>query len=247
MVRTRDFVLLFTVIIFLLLAIGVTVLDVVMPARTLPSVLVSAEPAPEAGAEVVLSTNDRASRARELAEKIAASRSTYLSAAPTETPSLPENAPEPVVATIEPLWCGSYVPYSGSWSSQGVSMTVIEGVRVYTRASAPVASTTTTPTTPLLTLPAASVPGIPYCLPSDVIGIATDGSLIRNNESAVYAIFGPDTVIGYALDGFPIYGLAPNAGDECGGVSESTGYRYHLHPDRDYILGCFSASPVQLP
>ena len=56
-------------------------------------------------------------------------------------------------------------------------------------------------------LPVRNIPsGGTTCISTDVIGIATDGSLIRNNEAGVYGIFGANTLVGWALDGFPIYG-----------------------------------------
>ena len=62
---------------------------------------------------------------------------------------------------------------------------------------------------PSRTMPAAS----PSCIGSDVIGIANDGSLIRNDELSLYGVFGSETRIGYALDGLPIYGITTMRGD----------------------------------
>ena len=117
-------------------------------------------------------------------------------------------------------------------------------------------ATTTASGTPLLTtetevviqLPLRSVPlGTASCLPTDVVGIAKDGSLIRNSEVTLYAVFGADTLIGYALDGFPIYGARSGVAlDECGGTGAIGQYRYYLEAERGYILNCFASEPISI-
>ena len=245
MFRTRDFVLLFTSIVFLVLAIGTTLAGILFPPGTVPATLTPAQPAEEAGAAVAEGGLDREARAAALAKKIAADSDLFITAPPTVVPTdtPPEPAPE-VTVVMEPLLCGNYQPYANFWPSQQVSVTTSEGVRVY-RDMTSVASTTVS--LPLLTLAVSPLPGIPYCLSSDVIGVANDGSLIRNTEAGLYGIFGPDTLIGYALDGFPIYGRSDVVADECGGVAHSGGYRYQVASDRGYILACFSAVPATLP
>jgi hypothetical protein len=100
----------------------------------------------------------------------------------------------------------------------------------------------------VLQLPTRTTPSTnPTCLASDVIGIATDGSLIRNNEVGLYGIFGADTLIGYALDGFPIYGAGVGAVDACGGVVVSGVYRYQIQLKNETIINCFAGTPVSLP
>ena len=64
-----------------------------------------------------------------------------------------------------------------------------------------------------------------------------------------------DTLVGWALDGFPIYGMSDATGktitnadlDACHGRRESVtvdgrsyGYAYHLTPEYPYTLGCFT-------
>lgn len=86
------------------------------------------------------------------------------------------------------------------------------------------------------------------CLATDVIGIAENGSLLRNNQHNTYSIFEAQTLVGYALDGFPIYGrIDGSALDACGGRVTPEGYQYHIAPERDSIVQCFSAPPVELP
>ncbi|MEJ6509150.1 MAG: YHYH protein [Octadecabacter sp.] len=58
---------------------------------------------------------------------------------------------------------------------------------------------------------------------------------------------GPDAIIGWAFDGFPIYGdtnpdgsaIAEGALDVCNGqIDDTFGYRYHTSPDAPYIVQC---------
>ena len=100
----------------------------------------------------------------------------------------------------------------------------------------------------LLQLPTMRQPvGRPSCVASDVVGIARDGSLIRNNEYQAYGFFGADTIVGYALDGFPIYGRNNAAQtDQCGGGMGVEGYGYILTSDRQAVLNCFSGHPVSI-
>lgn len=58
---------------------------------------------------------------------------------------------------------------------------------------------------------------------------------------------GPDAIIGWAFDGYPIYGdanpdgsaIVEGALDVCNGQADETfGYRYHTSPDAPYIVQC---------
>jgi hypothetical protein len=169
----------------------------------------------------------------------------------TDTPT---STPEESVAA-EPLLCPTYQLYGGSWIPAGLSIEVVEGARLVTRQRPPSASVSASGTLALapdrvvlLQLPIRLSPSAtPSCLPSDVVGIATDGSLIRNGEGGLYGVFGAETLIGYALDGFPIYGMHDIRGDICGGAVVAGQYRYHLSSTRDTILNCFSAPPISVP
>lgn len=86
----------------------------------------------------------------------------------------------------------------------------------------------------------------PTCIPQDVIGIALDGSLIRNDEIGLYRVFGSDTLIGYTLDGFSLYGVSALPTDDCGGTMVGGAYRYYLSLERETILQCFAGVPVGL-
>jgi hypothetical protein len=71
--------------------------------------------------------------------------------------------------------------------------------------------------------------------------------LIRNDEVNLYGLFSANTVVGYALDGFPIYGAAADrTTDQCGGAVGDSGYGYMINSERDFIVACFRARPVEL-
>lgn len=122
-----------------------------------------------------------------------------------------------------------------------------EGVRIFTDVDQPelIDSTNTFMVLPVRT---GQSGGDRNCLSTDVIGIALNGSLIRNNQFATYGIFESETLIGYALDGFPIYGsIDGSLLDGCGGRMTIEGYRYHIALERQSIIQCYVAMPLALP
>lgn len=82
-----------------------------------------------------------------------------------------------------------------------------------------------------------------HCVPSEVVGISPRGLLIFNGDVRPYRSLSSDTLVGYARDGFPIYGAYDGEVDACGGYEHPSGYRYTLSQERDYILGCFAGTP----
>src|SRR5690606_28864850 len=122
-----------------------------------------------------------------------------------------------------------------------------EGARVlYREVSGDIDSDISSST--ILQLPINSFPSdVKTCLNNDIVGIALEGSLMRNAEDKIYKIFGSETLLGYALDGFPIYGLDDSlVADSGGGASVSGAYRYYLNSSRSGLIGCFSGSPISL-
>jgi len=263
MIRTRDFVLIFTIVVFLVAAIGATIFDQwrtdrqvagdsIADTQTIGDIastsdLVLAAALPE-------DQNDRAARLAELSAKIAQVDFDD-STEPIVEPEieLPELATSTILVeseevskeTMEPeqtvITCANNVSYAGFWDARDLVVSNREGAIVVERLIG-----TTTQTVLQLTersLPAAT----PTCLGSDVIGIANDGSLIRNDEFAFYGIFANDTQVGYSLDGFPIYGVGPSQSDICGGMMLAGQYRYELSAERDTLIGCFSSTPLNLP
>lgn len=248
MFRTRDFILLFTCIVFLVAAIGVTSLQQWRGERAgeVASVEITAS-----SSDLQLTASvpgdaeeDRMNRLMSMKEKIAASDIFAYEPGTEEledavATTSEENEGEPGGGDL--LACGTYVPYLGFWDSRGISVEVKEGAVVAEREVDAVVEV-------VLQLPVRSLPAAtPSCISSDVIGVANDGSLIRNDEVALYSIFGSETRIGYALDGFPIYGAGSSRTDVCGGrVSETGQYRYELSADRPVVLNCFAAAPQTL-
>lgn len=265
MFRTRDFLLLLTVAVFLVVAIVGTVLTRPSAAPAGPSIDFASTPDIDRAASLYEPESlSRAERLERMREKIAASGELTL--------STPENIPNPTVSEAtstedeptavvsgEPQRCAGFSPYRGVWSPQGVRFEVVEGARVVYREivseyeldpQTATTGTTLPPETsravlaqlPIRTLPSSNV----NCLPTEVVGIAQDGSLIRNDEIGLYSVFGETTLIGYALDGFPMYGVSDIPTDTCGGAIVGGAYRYVLSEDRAGILNCFAGTPVAL-
>ncbi len=201
---------------------------------------------------------DRAERLRVLREKLAVYRATRPE--PEVVEAEPEVAGAETVKDLAEegergeLLCADYKTHTGFWQSSGLNFEVVEGARILYRQQPSTDLATAETVTPnserttILQLPIQSLPSArPKCLSSDVVGVAHDGSLLRNNEVSMYRIFGEDTHLGYALDGFPIYGRTDRLVlDACGGVVVDGQYRYHLTADRAYLLGCFAGTPITL-
>ncbi len=263
MVRTRDYFLLLLTIAFLVVGIGATVADSYRKGGLFDTSrpLQFVEDGDIERTATVLDTEsiDRAERLATLREKIAAGgllslappRSEPVSAA-TTSDAITE---APSEGQIE-LRCGNYRAFSGSWP-QKILLEEVEGARIVyventsTNAVPQTSASTTVPYVPsrdvLAELPVRSASlGAQNCIQSDVIGIARDGSLIRNNNVAAYAIFGSETLLGYALDGYPIHGSGTSVTDSCGGLTVGGQYRYQISGDRQTIINCYSGVPVQL-
>lgn len=138
--------------------------------------------------------------------------------------------------------------YTDTWP-RDAAVAEREGIRVvYVANEGAATGTVRLPETLLLQLPAPGRPGVTQrCLPNEVVGVAQDGSLIRNQEVGIYQIFSADTVVGYALDGFPIYGTNDSIDvDVCGGAMGPEGYGYVLQSERESIVQCFRGQPAQL-
>lgn len=159
-----------------------------------------------------------------------------------------ENTTDDAVALAERR-CSLYQPSGSLWDARGVKMQVSEGARVFYRpgtATASVGSTTTPTREVLAELPLRKSATGAYCVPSDVIGITENGFLIRNSEVSLFASYGSSALIGYALDGFPIYGASDVKTDQCGGAVVGGQYRYVLDTNRETIIACYGATPVAL-
>lgn len=256
MFRTRDFILILTTVVFLIVGIGTTILS--RSQKAVPVETVELIPSKSTDYTAIAYNNPekktREERLDSMRSKIAASGGITLSAPESDSEEdfvsddleneLTENVEIEVID--EELKCSSYGKYTGDWSPQGVQFTVTEGARLVYRINQLAGVQASSSRNILLPLPIYSVPTEiqTVCLNSDVVGIAKDGSLIRNNEASIYGIFEEDVLIGYALDGFPIYGQSNFTGDECGGEMIGGYYGYYLSSERDRVLNCFSGQPI---
>lgn len=87
-----------------------------------------------------------------------------------------------------------------------------------------------------------SVQGSISCVPSEVVGVTVSGSLMSNTDAHLYVGRSAGELLGYARDGFPIYGTYEGETDVCGGYVHPEGYRYTISSTREFVLGCFVAT-----
>jgi hypothetical protein len=267
MFRTRDFILFFVTIVFLVMAIGATLWNKLSEDRVNTSDLpqLSAVSDVDYAAEVVVgNVLSRADKLAEMRQKISESQDVYIGNGVLDEDLV--NGNEVAIEDTAPIEsvglsnCPAVIPYLGIWPTLEVKSKLTEGSRVFYReemVNVVVASSTGTTTelitasqiqeTPLLQLPInPTFSAQANCITSSVIGVAKEGSLIRNNESGLYGVFGEETLIGYALDGWPIYGTSDRELDLCGGAAGPTGYGYYLSPDQTQVLNCFVSNPTSI-
>jgi hypothetical protein len=256
--RTKDFFVFLLTVAFLVVGITATVQSDIAKRSSdssLSALVVSSE---EVTYEAVLDDAvdmDRPSRLSSLRDKIAS----LVLDEPVEEVVVPDVVvEEEVVVPGAVLYCSRFSTTAPAWQATGLKFEVVEGARLVYREVAGIPAVTisasgTVSVIPALTrevvlqLPLRAAPlATKTCIHTDVVGIATDGSLIRNNEQALYRVFGAETLVGYALDGFPIYGVSAAETDECGGSTASGEYRYYLNAEREGVLGCFGGVPVTI-
>lgn len=267
MFRTRDFILLFTTIVFLISAIGATIFGQWLTGESVwqmkkPTTIHQVASTSDVvfAASVSNEKNiDRVGNAERLRSrlieqrvvdeiKMAAERKNNpvaLPAAATTTATtsaevVDDKKPEPESTTPQ-LVCSGYSPYAGFWDVRNLSVEERSGFVLVEREIDGV-------TDMVLQLPTGVLPSLnATCLSSDVIGVANDGSLIRNDEALLYGIFDNSVRVGYALDGVPIYGSGSSESDECGGRFLNGQYRYEVSSNRESVINCFVGQPVSLP
>jgi len=146
--------------------------------------------------------------------------------------------------SLVPLWPLSNVHVE---SREGARLVYLEEKVVFPDLSTSTASATpevTLTVTPLLQLALSPVQQAEsQCVPSEIVGVSNAGILLFNNDAKAYRGIGEQTHIGYARDGFPIYGVYEGEVDECGGYEHPLGYRYTVSAERPYLIGCFKALP----
>lgn len=271
MIRTRDFLVFVLTVLFLIGGIAITivldntsrVVSTVDQGQLLSAArLVEHYRVAEADIEDQTSTTERLAAMRERVEQYRAAGSFD-----RDRFVVREGEPEPIggfaSATTSPdddaasvsgvvQQCPHYRSFAGMWPAP-VVIEEHEGARLVIHRHPDIDDVSPMEESLLrgeilLQLPTMRQPvGQPSCVASDVVGVARDGSLIRNNEYQAYGFFGADTVVGYALDGFPIYGRNDVAQtDQCGGGMGVAGYGYILKSDRPAVLNCFSGRPVSI-
>lgn len=155
-----------------------------------------------------------------------------------------------VVQNRKIVWCDATILESQFLATWPTNVEVVEreGARLVVDTTTVQATASGTIPTPVTFMQFALHPVLrtePSCLTNNYVGFTEDGRLIHNNDVILYQAYGPDTLIGYAFDGHPIYGLPDDAStlDECAGVETSAGYEYHIRADENFILGCFMSEP----
>lgn len=261
MIRTRDLLIFVAVLFFLGVGIAVTLLlEHGMSFSTTGSF--SFDPSSVASTTYSAETSNRSKNRDDIITRLR----NALALNPSEvepSPSVEEGEAEEIPDEGESVADGiqrcstadDALVYSQSWPLTGVALTTSGGMRnvvltslpntesVDVNASTTASTSVSTPATKVLI----SFPQTPYgtvnpqCVPSEVVGVTTSGSLMFNSDASFYRGYGQDYLIGYARDGFPIYGYYDGPVDSCGGYMHQTGYRYTVSPDRDHIIGCFTA------
>lgn len=260
MIRTRDFILVFTTIVFLVAAIGVTVLKPFLHSvgsgeRLLePSSNLVNEYTAQVDSHAEL---NRADNLQALKEKVRGDKSVIAMPEPEESPASSNEVSEEVIATNVEQKCPYYATQVGMvwnpknmyWQQSPGFRTLLEKTEAVLPSSATTSSSSIIQSTDVtrVKLVSRALPvNNPSCIDSDVVAVAIDGSLIRNNEVGLYGVFGPETIIGYALDGFPVYGKGTNSLDSCGGRIVGGQYRYELSESRTTIVNCFAGEPATI-
>lgn len=250
MLRTRDLLLFVLILFFLGIAIYATVSrDGV--GYSLEHEVAFTDASFEAGAVSSEESIDRYSIIERLRTKLANSIERIEPAPSVEAPEIEEVSTEASVGLQKCLYPDDALSMVPRWPLSGVKVAVREGARaVYVEEVnvIPAVSSTTkeeiiTTITPLLQLPLVTLKQAEAsCVPSEVVGVTAGGILMFNGDVNSYRKIPENALIGYARDGFPIYGVYSGEVDQCGGYDHPAGYRYTISIERDYIVGCYAGT-----
>lgn len=261
MLRTRDFFVMVSLIAFLVVAISATLVSSTglnFSNFGTPAAVFLADTETTYQAYVPEThTASRSSRLAAMREKISQARGLFVEEVPVTEEIVATSSDIVAVEDQGELLCEGYRTGGVVWSASGIKFEEVEGARLVYRelvvsaVAVGASSTVTTAPNParevLAQLPVRSLPlATKACLSRDVIGISLSGGLIRNNEFIAYQTAGSEQLIGYALDGFPIYGVSNGGTDQCGGSIKNGQYRYQLSNNRDTLINCFSGTPISL-
>lgn len=259
MLRTRDLVLFALVLIFLLVGIVSTTGS---PREAVVSLyetvqFTTGEETVEVGVDTLF---DRQANIADLRAKLADGAGVAAAGEPVFTSvDTPTSSEEQTVSVVSEermvAACPVQVQYAnfiGTWDVADIEERI--GVRSYlsvTTEEVTVGSSTRseTSTRVRLQLPLAPQPVTDArCIDDEIIGVSLDGSLIRNTDVARFSAFTSGIQIGYARDGFPIFGGITDESelDACGGYDAGDGYAYYLRTDEPFVLACYRATPQPL-
>lgn len=253
MLRTRDYAVMLGIIAFLLCAIVVVGVKGFLPNvfEGATAFVASEHDSPTTAIIPEEKELSRDERVKDLAAKVAAylKNTKELNQVSEEATSTPDLPPKEHTADVAELRCSTYRYVGSDWNPVGLKVEEVEGARIVYRERIVVASSTesTSNREILLQLPLrSSSQGVQNCIGSDVIGVTVGGALIKNTEVALYSGFASDALIGYALDGYPIYGASTDKTDVCGGRTAAGQYRYQISTKQKTIINCYAGTPVSM-
>lgn len=254
MIRTRDFVVYIGVLLFLVSAISVTITKDLIVARTatveqFAAVSASAQEL-SLGVVAATDTEDRATYIAAMREKLARGEGKISGAPVVLASEISTPSPAEPVTSRSVMLCSASASMDRvlmNWEPSSTVIRTVEGARVVVHEVPGQEGEAEATAEPLLQLAMRHARAAhDSCLPSQVVGVGVDGTLILNGDAPRFQSMVHDRLIGYALDGFPIYGVAPgDTLDSCGGTDTGAGYQYHIRADEDFVLGCFAAAPAQ--
>ena len=246
MIRTRDFLLFTVAFVFIFYGIAGTVwLDLSNKSANAPVTEIEFKTSKVVtGAVIKADEDNRQENIARLQAKLAKGEGNVSAGPPIftsvdETPS--------TTSQIEATYCSGTTENHDSanaWPVGQVKNRAAEGARIfYTESFGQVGTTTAASEKVLLQLPITPLVGQESnCLTGEVVGVTISGALIYNDQPFALPRSG---LVGYALDGFPIYGEAAWGAelDSCGGINSEFGYGYYLQSESDVVLGCFVGTP----
>jgi len=253
MIRTRDFLLFVVILLFLLVGISGTLIHERLKVAT---GVVGEVNFKNDSVELSVSSNreedNKAANLARLRAKLAVGE--QISVPDIDTVVAPPTPINLVVINRQAIYCPSLkdtTQLKSTWP-KNVAVREVEGARMVYEQVTQMASSATSTAPNITEIPRLQLSvnqvreSQDTCINSDVIGITTTGALITNDAASRYIGVSELTLIGFALDGLPIYGVKTDTSklDSCGGESGPLGYRYHLRPGEDFVLGCFASTPT---
>jgi hypothetical protein len=257
MIRTRDFFLFLLVSGFLIVAIVVTVVWSyhARPINSNTAVNFYTHTATYT-TEVATQPDTKNDRLAELRKKLAEDTSISAPETPIEPVITASTSEETITAPAESsiLLCNkTYSPKTIAGLTGSQQYEERDGQRVFFTTTAPLDPATTSPAIAVaeqivFTLPLRTTPlSTESCIKDDIVAVSQTGMVIRNTDYAKYQGSGESTLIGYTIDGFPLYGRTNSiATDDCGGAMIDGSYRYYLSAERKGVIGCFAGIPAAL-